>query len=123
MNLVNKEDNIALVLNFVNKTFNSALKLTPELSAGNESGKVEKINFLISQTGRNFALGNFDCKTFCNSGFTYAGFADKARVIFSSSAKNLNSTKNLVFPADDIVDFALLCTVGKVGAISIKKLS
>ena len=123
MNLVNKQNNITLVFNLVNKAFNSAFKLTPELSAGNKCGKVKKVNFFVSKTCRYLSLGNFDCKALCYSGFADARLTDKARVIFCSSAKNLNCTCNLAFSADNIIDFALLSTFGKIGTVSIEEFS
>ena len=123
MNLIDKENNIALVLNLVNKALNSALKLTSELSTCHKSGKVKKINFLICKTGRHLTLCNLNCKSLCYSGFADTRLTDKARVIFSSSAKNLDSTCNLAFSADNIIYFALLCTLGKIGAIGVKELS
>ena len=77
------------MLNFINKTFNSAFKLAPKLRTGNKCSKVKKINFFICETSRNFTLCNFNSKALGNSCFTYTRFTDKARVIFSSSAKDL----------------------------------
>ena len=47
MNLIDKEDDIALGFNFLDKTFDTALKLTAELSSGNQSSKIQQINFFF----------------------------------------------------------------------------
>ena len=117
MNLINKENNITLVLYFVNKPLNSALKLTSELRTCNESSKVKKIYFFVCKASRNFSLSNSDCKSLSYSRFTYAGLTDKTRIIFCPAAKDLDSTGNFAVSADNSIHLALLCFFGKIVTI------
>ena len=64
------------VLYFVNKTFDSAFKLTSELSSGNKGCKVKEIDFFVHKSCRIFTFGDFDCKPLCDSSFTNTRLAD-----------------------------------------------
>ena len=116
MNLVDKQDNIAVTADFFNKAFDSAFKLTSELSARNKSRKVEHMNLFISQLCRNISCRNSERKALCNCGFADTGFADKARIVLCSAAKNLNRSVNLVISADNPVNFARISFRSQVGA-------
>ena len=85
MNFVDKEDDVALTLYFVNKSLNTALKLSTELSTGNESGKVKEIELLVSQIERNIACVYSLSDTLSDSGLTYTGFTDKAWIVLGPS--------------------------------------
>lgn len=81
MHLVNKKNDIAVGLDFVNKILDSAFKLTAELSSGNKSGKIKQVYFLVCKPCGNFAAGNFQRKTLRDCCFTNAGFTDKAGIV------------------------------------------
>ena len=81
MHLVDKEDNVALCLNLLDKTLYSALKLTSELSACNKRGKVEKLNLFVGKLCGNLSIRNPESQTLCDSGFTDARLTDKAGIV------------------------------------------
>ena len=84
MHLVNEKNDIALVAHLVNKTFDSAFKLTSELRACNESRQIKQINLLVCKACGHFALGNFNGKTLGNGCFSDARLTDKAGIVFVS---------------------------------------
>ena len=74
------------------KPQNSRLKLTAELSSGNERCKVNEPNLRVNKTLRDSLINYSLSQGFGNSSLTNSGLTDKAGVIFLAAAKNLNNS-------------------------------
>ena len=85
MYLVNEQDNIALLLDLLNKSLAAALKLTSELCARNERSQVEQVDFLVLQMERNVARNYLLGDTLRNSGLSDTRLTYKAGVVFLTS--------------------------------------
>ena len=57
MNLVDKENDVAALLNFGDKTLDTAFKLAAELGARYKRGEVKQLDFLILKALGNIARG------------------------------------------------------------------
>ena len=114
MDFIYKQNNIALALDLIYKAFDSALKLTAELCAGNKRSKIKQIDLFIRKAGGNFSFCDFNGKALCNSGFADARLTDQAGIVFCSAAKDLNGAGNLFFPADNGIDLSFFSLGGQI---------
>ena len=85
MNLIYNKDDISRILDFLEKSKQSALILTAELCSCNESGKIKKVKLLILEFIGYVTPHYLLRKCLRNSGLTYAGLTYKARIVLLSS--------------------------------------
>ena len=123
VNLVDKEDDVAVFLNLGYKSLDTAFKLTSELCACYESGKVEKLDFFIFQSVGNVAVRNSERQALGDCGFTNAGFTDKAGIVFAAARKDLDNTLNFAVSADNTVNSSLSRLCGQILAVEVEVLS
>ena len=121
VNLVNKQNNVAVSAHFAQKALHALFKLPAELRACHQRRKVQQVDFLVFQAGGHIpgcnALGN----ALGNGGFAHTGFTDQAGVVFLAAAQDLNGAVNFTVAADHIVQLACLGLGGKVVAVVIQK--
>ena len=116
VNFINKEDNIPRFCYLVNSRLDSFLKVAPVFCTCDHACQIKRNNpFVFEQLGY-FAVCDFKREPLCNGCFADAGFTDKAGVVFSAPAKNLDNPVNLFLTADNGVDFALLCKLSQISA-------
>ncbi len=81
MNLIDKEDDIALILHLFNEALDTALKLAAELRARDKSREVKKMYFLVGEFCRHVTRCYAKRKALGNGRLTYAGFTYKAGIV------------------------------------------
>ena len=120
VNLVNDENDVARLLDIIDQTDHTRLKLTAELCSRHQSGHIDQINLLSAQFVRNVTGRGADGKRLGNCGLSDARFTDQAGVVFLSSAKNLNHTGELPLPAHNPVQLPCLGIGGQISAIGVQ---
>ena len=81
MDLVDKEDDIAAVLDLGNKTLDTAFKLTSELCARNERGKGEQLKLISLKSERNVAVRETLGNSLSDSGLADTGLTNETGVV------------------------------------------
>ena len=118
MQFINKEDDLALcLLDLVQDSFESLLKLAAVLCARNERAHVEREDGLLLQPVRHVAAHDTLCKPFNHGSFADAGFADQHRVVLALARQDADDAADLGITTDDRVEFLLSCALHKVGAV------
>ena len=119
MELVNEEDDRAIVLDFLDGVLNALFKFATVLRACHHAAEVEAQDLLVEKFFGHVTCHDFGGETLGDGGFAYAGLADKAGVILGAAGEDLDDAANLVVAADDGVKLALSCGLrqiaGKLG--------
>ena len=106
VDLIDKEDHIAVSLHLVHQALDPALKLAPELSARHQGGQIQQLDLLIPQSGRDLPSGNPQSQALCHGGLAHAGLADQTGVVLGPAGENLHHPLDLFLSADDVVQLA-----------------
>ena len=121
MHLVDDENDVAELANFLNKTLHAALELAAELRAGDERGEVKEIDLLAAELEGHLARGDALGKALGNGRLADARLADEAGVVLLAAVENLNDALDLLVAADHRVELAVAGALGEVDAIAVKK--
>ena len=123
MNLVDEEDNLPLTLHHsLDHSLESFLKLTLILGTGNEGTHIQRVELLVLQIFRHIATHDTPCQALHDGGFTRTRLTNKNRIIFSTTAQNLQDSTNLLITTDDGVELAILSPFHEVRCIEFKNL-
>ena len=114
MQLINEEDDIAVLLHLVDGLFNALLEFAPVLSPGDHAGQVQRQDLLVQQLLRHIRRGDALGQTLGNSRLAHAGLADQNGVILGAAGQNLDDPLNFLFPSDDRVQLALTGRLGQI---------
>ena len=117
--LVDEEDDVAVLLHLVQRVFDTLLELAAVLGAGHHTAQVKAQKLFVQQLLRHIGGGNALGKAFGDGGLADAGFADQYGVVFGAAGEDLHHTLDLLVTADDRVKLAL---PGRLGQISGKLL-
>ena len=114
--LVNEQDDIAVLLHLVNSALDALLKVAAVLGAGHHAGQVQGHQALVFQQFRHFTRLDFQGQALGHSGFAHTGLADEHGVVFRAAAQDLDDPLDLVLAANDRVDLALGGQLGQIPA-------
>ena len=89
---VDEQDRVLRATNFVHDGLDSFFELTAVLRAGDHHRQVEHDDSFVGQDFRNFAGDDQLGKSFDDRRFADAGFTEQDRVVFGSSAKDLDGS-------------------------------
>ena len=118
MQLINKEDNLAIaLLNLSQNSFQTLFELTSVLGTGYQCTHIQRINLLVLQAIRYITLHNTLCQSFDNCGFTNTGFTDQYRIILRLTRKNTDNITNLCITADDRIHLLGPCLAYQIFCI------
>jgi hypothetical protein len=106
VNFVDEEDDVAAFLQFVHDGLHALFELAAVLGAGDQGCQVEHDDALAEEGARHFFLDDAQGQSFDDGCFADAGFADEDGVVFLAAAQDLGDAFDLVFAADDGVEFA-----------------
>ena len=121
VDLVNNQNDIAQLFDFFNEALHAALKLAPELGARYQGGEVQQIDLLVRQLVGHVPVGDALGQALGDGGLAYAGFADEAGVVFLAAVQNLDHPFQFTFPADQLIQLALLCPLGQGDAVAVQE--
>ena len=117
MHLVDDENDVAELANFLNKTLHAALELAAELRAGDERGEVKEIDLLAAELEGHLTRGDALGKALGKGRFAHARLPQKAWVILLAAAQNFDHAFQLIIPAKYGIQLAFLRKAGQVTAI------
>ena len=105
MDLIDEEEDIAILLDLIHHRFDPLFKLTAVFRSGDHEGQVERDQFLFSEVVGDFAFDNGMGKTFNDRCFTDTRFTDEDRVVFAAAAEDQDEAFDFFFSADDRIEF------------------
>ena len=122
MDLVDHEDNIALLFDLFDEVFHAAFKLAAELRSGNEGGQIDQQNLLVPELIRHLIGGDALGKAFRDGGLADAWLADEAGIVLLPAVEDLNDALKLLLAADHAVEPSVTRSLGQGNGIVFQKL-
>ena len=120
VDLVDKEDDVATLVNFLKDLLQALLEVTAVPRTSNKRAHIQGIQLLVLQDLRDLAIDNVQSKPLDDGGFTDARLADEDRVVLGPAAEDLHNALDLFFTADDRVELAVFRSLGEVPAELVK---
>ena len=114
--LVDEQDDVAVLLYFVDGGLDALLKVAPVLGAGYHAGEVQRHQTLALQGLGHLPGVDLQGQALGHGGLAHAGLADEHRVVLGPAGQNLHHPLDLLLPADDRVDLPLFGQLGQVAA-------
>ena len=123
MNLINEEDDVLVLLQFLDYALDALLKLTSELGSGNESCQVETHDTLVEEERAVVAalLAKHLGKTFDDGTLTYARFTNQNRIVLLASAQDFHHSADFLVSSHHRVELAVFGSLGQVVAKLVKE--
>ena len=116
MQLVDEQDDIARLLNFLNAFLQALFEFTTVLGACHQSRYIKCDDAHIAND-IGYLIGNDKLsQTFGNSGFAHTGFTDKQRVVLLATREDLHHTLDFASAPDYGIELAILGLFGEVDA-------
>ena len=116
VNLIDKQDDVAALVNLLEHLLQALLKVTAVAGTGDERAQVQRVNLLVLQGLRHAAIDDVQRQTFHNRGLAHAGLTDENRVVLGAAREHLHDALDLGLAADDWVQLAVLRRLGQVAA-------
>ena len=113
--LVDKYNDVRVLLQFFQECLNALLKLSAILRTCHHSSHVKVHHALSEQHWRCLSFGYHLCQTFHYGALANSRLAYEDRVVLLSSAQYLHHALHLLSPAHDGVKFTFACCLSKVG--------
>jgi len=112
MQFVDKQNHIRCTTDFINHRLDAFFKLTAILGPSHHHRQVQHHDSLVFKYFRNLMLIDFLSQAFDNRGLANPSFTQQHRIVFGSTAQNLNQTFNLVGPTNNRIQFTLGSKLG-----------
>ena len=122
VDLVDHQDDVAQLLDLVNEALHPLLKLAPELGAGHQGRQVQEVDLLVPQLKGHIPRHDPLGQALGNGGLAHAGFTDEAGVVLLAAVQDLDDPLDLLRPADDRVQLALLGLAVQGDAVALQEL-
>ncbi len=116
--LIDKEENVAVLRSLVHDIFDALLKLAPVLGARDHAGKIQHKDASSPDIFRDEAHGNTLRQPLHDGGLADARLTDQTGVVLITTAQDLYDPGDLLLPPDDRVKPALRgegCEISAVG--------
>ena len=114
MKLVNEEDDVASLADFIHDGLDAFFKLTPVFCACHHEGEIKGDHTAVTQEFRNVAAGDFLGKAFNDSCFANPGLSNENRVVLGAATQDLNHALDFRCASDDRVELVFLGEFGEV---------
>ena len=122
VDLVDHQDDVTQLFDLVDKALHPLLKLAPELSPGHQRRQVEEVDLFISQLEGHIPRHDPLGKALRDGGLAHAGLADETGVVLLAAVQDLDDPLDLLRPADDRVQLALLGLAVQGDAVALQEL-
>ena len=123
MDLIDKEQDILRLGHLTDHIFDPLLELAAVFGSCNHSGEIQDHHAFSADRIRNVTGSNELGEAFDHSCFSHTRFSDETRVVFCSSAQDLDHAADLLLPADDRIQFSLFCENREIAAVRVKRRS
>ena len=120
VNLVDEENYVGVLRQFVNHSLDALFKLPAIFGAGNQRRHVEREYALVEQCASHVAVHDSDGKCFNDSRFAHTGFANEHWIVLFATAENLRQTFNLLVATHHGVEAVVFGFFGDVLAVFVQ---
>src|ERR1700682_1652346 len=100
MQLVNEDDGILRLHQFLHDGLEAFFKLSAILGAGNDQRQVQSQDALVGEERRDFAVGDALRESFYDGSFSNARLADEYRIVLGAAAQNLHYAFDFTIASD-----------------------
>ena len=114
VDLVDKNDDIGILLNLCEDAFQPFLKFSAVFRARDHACEVQGDDGLVAQDLGNVSVGDPLCQALRHGGLSNPRLTDEAGVVFRSSRQDLNDALGLLIPPDDRVDPSAPCHFAEI---------
>ena len=122
MNLVNKQDDVAVrLLHFVQHGFQPFLKLAAVFCAGNQCAHIQLDQFLFLQAERDVTVHDPPRDALDNRRLPDARFTDQHRVVLCFPRQDLDNPADFLIPADNRIDLAALDVLDQIVPVFLQR--
>ena len=105
--LVDEEDDVLGLLELVHHGLHALLELAAVLRAGDKGRQIERHDALAVQDAGDLLLDDPHRQSFGDGGLAHARLADQHGIVLLPAAQDLGDALDLLFAADDRVEFVL----------------
>ena len=116
MDFVDEENNLAVVLQFINEASQPFFKLSAVLCTSDERCHIQGNDAFVGNRMGNIPLDYPLCQSFDKGGFSDSGLSDEDGIVFLSSGKYLCRTLYFAATAYNGVEHPIACSLRKVGS-------
>ena len=116
VHLVDEQDDVTRVLHLFDTLLQAVLELAAILAARHKRRHVKREQALVAQKVGYLVRDDKLREPFHDGGFAHTRLTDEQRVVLLATRKHLHDALNLARTADDWVELAVGCLLGKVGA-------
>ena len=114
--LVDEDDGVLILHQFLHDGLEPLLELAAVLGAGHDKREVEAEDFLVGQEAGHFAVGDALGKAFNDSRLAYAGLTDEDWVVLGTAAKNLHHAFEFAVATHERIKLSVHRRLRKVAA-------
>ncbi|MPM52150.1 hypothetical protein SDC9_98906 [bioreactor metagenome] len=101
MQLIDEEDDIAVIIDFINNFFHSFLEFTAVFRTRYKRTHIQHHDALVCQCIRNIAGYDFLCQTFHDGGLADSRFPYQNRIVLRSAGNDLHDTTDFLVASND----------------------
>ena len=116
VDLVDEQDNLAVVLHFLDAFLQALFEFTAKLAARNQRGHVQRDNALATQKIGHLIRHDELGQSFHHGGFAHTRLAQQQRVVLLATRQNLHHALYFFRAADNRVQLAIARFFRKIGA-------
>ena len=116
MQLVDEDDGVLALHQFLHDGLEALFKLPAVFRAGHDQRKIERKNALVGEERRHIAIGDALRQTFDDGRLADARLADQHGIIFRAAAENLDDALDFLVAADQRIELALESRLRQIAA-------
>ena len=114
MQLVDKDDGVLRLHQFLHDGLQALFKLAAILGAGDNQRKIKSEDALVGQERRNFSVRDALRQSFDDGGLAHAGLADQHRIVLGAAAQNLDDALQFAIAPDQRIELVVHGGLGQV---------
>src|ERR671912_2654669 len=120
MNLVDEQDNVAVVGDLLHYLLEALLELAPVLGARDQRAEVERVDLLVAEDLGHLALRDLLGEPLDDGRLADAWLADDDGVVLGAPDEDLHDPRYLLAPPDDGVELVFLGVGSEVSTVLVE---
>ena len=101
MDLIDEQDDVAALVNFLKNLLQAFLKVTAVAGTGNQRTQVKRVQLLVLESFWDLAVNNVQRQALNHCGLTNARLTDEHWVVLGAAREHLHDALNLGLAAHD----------------------